>query len=373
MSDRSFQDGSPRSLARGIAGGRQSRRHDGQIRATSRREVSRALPPLAAGHPLAVFTQTPHADALSLLLRTCKVASLEATHGGGGLSAIPPDAAAVLAFMSDRVDARLLSRCPRLQIVAGAFKGADNVDVDACTARGVWVTVAEMQLSAPTAEMAVALLLALARRLREGDALVRTGGFEEWSRRLEGFSVRDAAVGVVGAGSLGREVLVALRALGARCGYSDPHVPQVGDLRARALDDLLAHSEAVIVALPLAPGTRNLIDSRRIAVMPRGAVLVNVGRGSTVDEIAVVEALEAGHLAAYAADVFAVEDRSLADRPTCIHPGLLGHPRSMFTPHLGTAIDGARREIELAAARSIVQAVKGERPEGAINELSGRH
>jgi phosphonate dehydrogenase len=319
----------------------------------------------ASDRPLVAFSQSPREGTVRLLGRTCRVAE---PGSAGGWPATLPDAAALLAFMSDRVDVELLDRCPRLRIVAGALKGADNIDIAACTERGVWVTVVPQLLSAATAELAVALLLAAARRLREGDALVRSGHFGGWRRRLEGFSLRGAPVGVIGAGSLGRETIATLGALGARPSYHDPGLPSSLDgVPGLPLDELLRTSRAVIVAVPLRPDTVGFLDRDRIARLRPDAVLVNVGRGSTVDEAAVAAALAADRLAAYAADVFALEDESVAGRPAEIHPGLLAHPRSVFTPHLGTACTDVREAIELEAARNVVEALAGERPAGAIN------
>lgn len=318
--------------------------------------------------PLVALSQTAHPEALRLLQCRCRTAF----PGSAGNEeprwpAEIREASALLAFMSDRVDEELLERCPDLKIVAGALKGPDRIDVPACTARGVWVTVVRELLSPATAEIAVALLLAAARRLREGDALVRAGQFAGWRRQLEGFSLRNTPVGVIGAGSLGRETIAVLTALGARCAFHDPGVEQIAGARPLLLDELLKCSRAVVIALPLDKSTSGLLSADRIAAMPRGSILVNVGRGSTVDESAVAQALADNHLAAYAADVFATEDECSSGVPG-IHTGLLAHPRSVYTPHLGTACPETRGEIEAAAARSILQALEGKRPEGAINE-----
>lgn len=319
--------------------------------------------------PLVAFRSKPHADALRLLQSSCRTAALKCASDSDDPWPPPTEeASGLLVFMSDRVDECLLDSCPRLRIVAGALKGADNIDVSACSARGVWVTVVDELLSKPTAELAVTLLLVAARRVREGDALVRGAQFRGWRRQLPGFSVRGASVGIVGLGSLGREIVPALSALGATCGYHDPSVATFPGARALDLEDLLAQSRAVVLAAPLTADTRGMVDARRIAMMPRGSVLVNVGRGSCVDENAVAEALADGHLAAYAADVFAMEDTYVDGRPSRIPHGLLMHPRSVFTPHLGTACPEARREIELTAARSVLQALRGEHPSGAINQ-----
>jgi phosphonate dehydrogenase len=174
-------------------------------------------------------------------------------------------------------------------------------------------------------------------------------------------------VGIVGMGSLGRAITRRLAGFGARLAYADPGVSEIEGLPPSSLEELLRESRIVVVAVPLTATTYALINAERLALMPPGAVLVNVGRGSTVDEQAVAAALESGRLAGYGADVFAIEDRSRDGARTVVAPALLDHPRSVFTPHIGSAVTGVRRNIELRAAENILQALDGEQPEDAIN------
>jgi len=310
-----------------------------------------------------------HADTVALL---CTRGELEVCERPLSQALWPAGtrASALLVFMPDRVDASLLDACPELRIVAGAFKGADNIDVEACSARGVWVTVVPDLLSAPTAELAVGLTIAVGRRIREGDATVRGGEFVGWRPCLYGLGLEGTAVGIIGMGSLGRAIARRLAGFGCLLAYADPGVSEADGLIASSLEELLCTSRVVVVAVPLTPTTRQLINADRLALMPPGAVLVNVGRGSTVDEQAVAAALESGRLAGYGADVFAIEDRSRDEAPPVIAAGLLAHPRSVLTPHLGSAVAEVRRNIELRAAKSILQALDGEQPEGAINSPS---
>jgi len=126
-----------------------------------------------------------------------------------------------------------------------------------------------------------------------------------------------------------------------------------------------------VAALPLEPGTRGLLDAATLALAPPGAFVVNVGRGSVVDEEAVADALDEGRLGGYAADVFAMEDWAVPGRPAGIPGRLLRHPRTLFTPHLGSAVDDVRREMSLQAARQVRQVLAGQRPEHAVNEVPG--
>lgn len=277
-------------------------------------------------------------------------------------------AEAVMAFMPDVIDEDFLARCPRLRIVAGAFKGHDNIDLGACERRGVCVTTVNDLLTVPTAELAIGLLLALSRNIVEGDRHVRAGAFGGWQPRLYGSGLHAGTVGLVGMGAVGRAVADRLAAFGARVVYSDP-----APLSARSrivrleLSELLRTSDFVVVTAPLLPGTRHLIDGSALGQMKQGAYLVNVGRGSVVDEEGVNAALASGRLRGYAADVFEFEDMALGDRPSGIHAGLLSRRRStVLTPHLGSAVEAARRAIELEAAASILEALRGEPPSAAV-------
>ncbi|OMC26508.1 phosphonate dehydrogenase [Mycobacterium colombiense] len=323
-----------------------------------------------------VITHRVHADVLDLLGQSCELSanqtptSLTRTE----LLSRCRNADALMVFMPDHVDAELLEHSPRLQIVAGALKGYDNIDLDACTARGIWVSYVEDLLTGPTADLAVGLLIALDRHLLAGDSVVRSGQHRGWRPELYGGGLAGRQVGIVGLGAVGRAVAHRLRAFDTRLLYTDPKRLSVADektlgLRAVPFENLVADSTAVVVTAPLTDHTRHLIGPAALARLPQGAVLVNVGRGSVVDEDAVARSLLAGHLGGYAADVFAFEDWSDRDRPRDIPPELLAHDRTLFTPHLGSAVGEVRRQIELAAARSILDVRDGKRPSIAANVI----
>jgi phosphonate dehydrogenase len=278
--------------------------------------------------------------------------------------------------MPDLVDTALLDAGPRLRIVAGALRGYDNIDVAACTARGIWVTIVPELLAGPTAELGVALLLALARRTAEGDAFVRSGRFAGWLPHLYGRGLAGRTIGVAGMGQLGRALAQRLAGFEAKLAYTDIQrldatLEATLGLAYVSLDELARTSDYLVLTLPLTPATLHVIDAARLATMPRDAVLVNLARGSLVDEDAVAAALANDRLGGYAADVFAFEDWARADRPPAIPAALLAAAeRTFFTPHLGSAVGEVRRAIETAAARSVLEALRGERPAGAVNQPS---
>lgn len=275
---------------------------------------------------------------------------------------------ALLAFMTDHVDADFLSACPQLKVIACALKGFDNFDVAACTAAGVWVTIVPDLLTNPTAELAVALALGLGRKLRDADALVRSGTFQGWRPILYGMGLDQSVVGIVGLGAVGRAIATRLSGFGCRLLGVDPREEPPPGIVPSDLPSALADSDYLILAVPLAPDSVHLIGRDALKRVKSGALLVNVGRGSVVDEVAVADALENGTLGGYAADVFEMEDWARADRPARIEPRLLSHPRTLFTPHLGSAVDRVRREIGLKAAADIVETLCGRAPRHAINQ-----
>lgn len=284
------------------------------------------------------------------------------------IAELAADADGLIVCMADRVDAELLDGCPRLRIVSGTLKGHDNLDVAACTRRGVWVTVLPDLLTVPTAELTVGLTIGVMRRIGEGDRFVRSGTFAGWRPRLYGSGLAGATVGIVGMGRVGRAVARRLAAFDAHVVHNDVR-PEAGGV---GLPDLLAASDVVIPLLPLTPGTRGLIGAGALRRMRPGGYVVNVSRGSVVDEEAIAGALDAGTLAGYAADVFAMEDLLQAGRPRTVPPRLSAHPRTLFTPHLGSAVDDVRRRMSLAAAEQVRQVLDGRRPEQAVNDPARR-
>jgi phosphonate dehydrogenase len=287
------------------------------------------------------------------------------------------DADGLLAFMTDRIDTAFLAACPKLRVIGAALKGFDNIDVEAATEAGVWLTIVPDLLTVPTAELAIGLMLALGRNIVAGDRSVKQQGFQGWRAQLYGAGLADATVGLVGFGAVGRAI--AERLAGFRCrllAYDQSTSAALKKawpaVKLTSFDEVIAHSDFVVLALPLTQRTQHIIDAETIARMKPGAKLVNPARGSLVDEAAVADAVAHGHLSGYAADVFECEDWARADRPTGIDPHLTAPSApTVLTPHIGSAVVEARREIELSAAQSILDALSGRRPRGAVNNPSG--
>ncbi|QEU10889.1 phosphonate dehydrogenase [Dermabacter vaginalis] len=328
-----------------------------------------------AHRPVVVLTHRVHPQILDVLGERCKVI---ANQSDDSLSADEvrrraAEADGLMVFMPDRINADFLDGCPQLQVVAGALKGHDNIDIEACTDRGIWFTRVEDLLTEPTAELAVGLLIGLARHIVAGDRAVRAGK-PGWRPTLYGSTLVGSTIGIVGAGRLGRGVARMLTGFDARLLCCDPapaspageEVPQMERVE---LPELLERSDSVIVCAPLDDSTLHLLDRDRLESLRPGALLVNVGRGSVVDERAVAGLLRSGHLGGFAADVFEFEDLSRPDRPAAIPEELIDMgDRTLFTPHLGSAVASARLRIEEHAARAILQALDGQVPDGAVNQ-----
>ena len=281
---------------------------------------------------------------------------------------------AIMVFMPDKIDAVFLAACPRLKIVAAALKGFDNFDVVACTTFGVWFTVVPDLLTVPTAELTMGLLIGITRKIRAADSSVRSGEFRGWRPEFYGLGIAGSTIGIVGMGAIGRAVAERLRGWNARVIYTDrARIAPDDEARLRIawceLEELLCQADVTILALPLTAETHHLINSRRLMMMQPGSFLINPCRGSVVDEAAVLNALEADRLGGYAADVFEMEDWAREDRPSEIAPALLSHANTLFTAHIGSAVQKVRLAIELRAAENIRQVLTGERPNDAINDV----
>ena len=282
------------------------------------------------------------------------------------------DVDGLLAFMTDCIDQDFLAGCRRLRVIGAALKGYDNIDIDACRAAGVTVTIVPDLLTVPTAELAIGLMLALGRNMLVGDRQIRASGFSGWRPSLYGMGLQDATVGILGYGLVGRAIAARLQSFGCNLLASDQRKPPARELAHDRVvwvnqRSLLRQSDYVVLALPLTPKTIHVIDHDAIEGMKPGARLINPARGSLVNEAAVADALDRGHLAGYAADVFECEDWARQPRPDRIEPRLRSAEAStVLTPHIGSAVMDVRRQIELSAATGIIDVLQGRKPSHAL-------
>jgi glyoxylate reductase len=274
--------------------------------------------------------------------------------------------AGLVTMLTDRVDGELLDRAGAgLRVVANFAVGYDNLDLDACTARGVLATNTPDVVTEATADLAWALLLASARRVAEGDRFLRARRPWIWGPTfLLGFEVHGKTLGVIGLGRIGRAVARRAAGFGMPVVYTArQRLPptEEADLGVawRALDELLAEADFVTVHIGLSPATRHLIGAEQLARMKPTAVLVNTARGPIVDEAALVAALRAGELGAAGLDVF--------EREPEVHPGLLELDNVTIVPHLGTATLETRVAMGMTAAANLLAALDGRRPPNLLN------
>jgi glyoxylate reductase len=265
----------------------------------------------------------------------------------------------IVALLTDRIDATLLARAPRLAVVANVAVGVDNVDLDACRARGVVVTNTPDVLTEATADFTFGLLLATARRIAEGDRLVRRGAFTGWTPTfMLGTRVFGMKLGIVGLGRIGRAVARRARGFGMHVGYTQrTRLPEmleraVGATYVESLDELCATSDAVSLHCPLSPETHHLFDARRLALLRPTAILVNTARGPIVDEAALAEALAARTIGGAGLDVFEDEPR--------VNAALLHLDNVVLAPHIASADVETRRAMASLAGANVARVLRGE-------------
>ncbi len=266
------------------------------------------------------------------------------------------EAEAAICTLTEQIDEDALRRAPRLRVIANYAVGFNNIAVEAARARGIVVTNTPDVLTEATADLTWALLLAVSRRLVEGDALTRSGTWTGWEpTQLLGAEVSGRILGIVGLGRIG--TAVARRAAGFRMAVCycregtaarsdrDPHWERL------ELDELLACADFISLHVPLTPKTRHLIGETQLRRMRRNAFLINTSRGPVVDEAALVRALQEGWLAGAGLDVY--------EQEPAIHPGLRALSQVVLLPHLGSATRDTRVNMGMRCVENIVAVLEG--------------
>jgi glyoxylate reductase len=264
-------------------------------------------------------------------------------------------AGGIVTLLSDRVDGALLDALPSVRVIANFAVGYDNVDVPACTARDVWVTNTPDVLTEATADLTFALILALSRRVREGERLIREGRFDGWSpTMLLGTELSKKTLGIFGDGRIGRAVARRAAAFGMT-------VIARGRERGVSFDDLLERSDVLSIHAPLDSQTHHAFDAAALSRMKPSALLINTARGPIIDESALVAALEGGQIRGAGLDVYEEEP--------AVHPGLLHRDDVVLLPHLGSATEETRRAMAETALANCAAVLDGRRPPNPVNEL----
>jgi len=271
----------------------------------------------------------------------------------------------VVCCLTDAIDAKLLVRCPQLKVAANIAVGYNNIDLAACTARGVMATNTPEVLTDTTADLAFTLMLAAARRLTEVEAYVRAGNWRGWHlKQLLGVDVHHATLGIIGMGRIGRVIARRAQGFEMRVIYHDP-IRQPANVEERlnatyaSKDELLAQADFVILQMPYAPETHHLIGAAELKKMKPSAILINSTRGGIVDDAALVRALKDGTIRAAGLDTFEGEPQ--------LNPEFLELKNVVLAPHIGSSTEATRRAMAMTAAQNAVAALSGGTPPNLLN------
>ncbi len=274
------------------------------------------------------------------------------------------DKEALVCLLTEKINDELIAAGPQLRIVANVAVGFDNIDVAACTRRGVVASNTPGVLDETTADFAWTLLMTVARRVVEGDSLARSGNWKGWDLdQLCGTDVWGKTLGILGFGRIGRAVARRARGFKMRVIYNDAVrvAPEIeNDLGAQfcEFNHVLAESDFLSLHVPLLPETRHLISSPQLSRMKAGAFLINTSRGPVVDEAALVAALEGGKIAGAAIDVF--------ENEPFIHSGLR-RPNVVLAPHIASASLETRTKMACIAAENVIALFQGRTPPNVLN------
>jgi lactate dehydrogenase-like 2-hydroxyacid dehydrogenase len=264
-----------------------------------------------------------------------------------------------------KVSEELLAQAPRLRAVATVGVGYDNIDVAACTRRRILVTNTPGVVTESTADLAFALLMAVARRVVENDRFIREGRWSRWQWGMQwGADIHGKTLGLYGFGRIGQAVARRAGGFSMRILYHAIDRPAPQDeqqLGAQFVsrDELLRQADFLSLHVPLSSATHHLIGAQELAMMKPTAFLINTSRGKVVDEAALVQALQTKRIAGAALDVFENEPR--------LHPGFLALPNVVLSPHLGTATSETRMAMAMLAADNLLAALDGQRPPNLVN------
>ena len=304
-------------------------------------------------------------DALARIEAECSVQRFE----GAGLPSKPELLAALdavdglLSSAMLPIDAEILAAAPRLRVISNFGVGFDNVDLEAATRQGVIVCNTPGVLVAAVADLTIALILSLARRLPESERFVRDGRWAPGVSMALGTDLAGKTLGVVGLGRIGRAVALRAQAFGMEVCFHDRFREPAQDVAFclyRDLDELLRESDFVTLHVNLVDETKGLIGARELALMQPSAYLINTARGQVVDQAALVEALREGRIAGAALDVLEQEPPP-ADDP------ILHLPNVIVLPHIGSATAETRRAMQELAIDNLLAALRGETPAHVVN------
>lgn len=271
----------------------------------------------------------------------------------------------LLSTITDRIDEEMLEMAPRLRMIANSGVGFDHIDLPAASRRGIPVSNTPGVLTDSTADLAFALILATARRVVEGDKMVREGGFKFWAPlHFLGRDVSGKTMGIIGFGRIGRALAKRAAGFDMKVIYTsrsrlDSSQERELNVSFAPLEVLLRESDFVSLHVPLQAETRHFIGSRELALMKPSACLINTARGPVVDERALIEALRAGTIWAAGLDVY--------ENEPVLSPGLVDLENVVLLPHVGSASIETRTRMARMAAENLLSGLRGEQPPNCLN------
>ena len=273
---------------------------------------------------------------------------------------------AIYCTLNEKMDKEVLDASPRLKVIGTMSVGVDHIDVEYATSRGIYIVYTPGVLTETTADLAFALILATARRVVEGDRMIREGRWKlAWAPTMMlGYDVHDKKLGIIGLGRIGAAVAKRAKGFNMKTYYYDiirrRELENELGVEYMELPQLLKESDFISIHVPLTPETKHLIGEKELRMMKPTAILINTSRGPVVDEKALVKALKEGWIAGAGLDVFELEPLP-ADSP------LINLPNVVLTPHIGSASYDTRNKMAEYAAEGIIKVLKGEEPENLYN------
>ncbi len=271
----------------------------------------------------------------------------------------------VVCCLTDRIDPAVLAAAQRLKVVANIAVGYNNIDVPACTARGVMVTNTPGVLDDSTADLAFTLMLAAARRLTEAEAYIRAGQWQGWHlKQLLGVDVHHATLGIIGMGRIGQQIARRAGGFKMRVLYQNRNrwpadVEKWLNAEYVTKEQLLAQSDFVVLQIPYSPATHHYIGAAELKQMKPTAILINSTRGGVIDDAALIDALKNGTIRAAGLDVFENEPQ--------LNPDFLELKNVVLAPHVGSSTEATRRAMAMTAANNAVAALTGSTPPNLLN------
>lgn len=322
--------------------------------------------------PRVLVTREVFDETLDYLRRHCEVIDNQGDlpYAPEMLARALADCEGLMCCLTDRVDAALLAAAPQLKAVANIAVGYNNIDVPACTARGVMATNTPGVLDDSTADLAWTLMLGAARRITEVERRVRNGEWTGWRlKQWLGVDVHHATLGIIGMGRIGQAIARRAAGFDMKVVYHN-RKPIASGLERKCnasyvlLDDLLAQSDFIVLQVPYSPATHHLIGAAQLAKMKPSAILINSTRGGVVDDAALVAALKDGTIRAAGLDVYENEPK--------LHPEFLKLDNVVLAPHVGSSTEATRQAMALLAAKNLVAALRGEIPPNLLNPEARR-